>query len=643
MEVLQKIKSGEYKIIPGIGTSAIWNYFNRIVFTTTEQNIPFVICSYCGKIFKFGKGASSSNLKKHKCYKRQIAEESDSVLGANDQLRQEEASSSNLNKSNCCKRQSTEESGLIPMKKRLLVGVSDQLQEEVLHNYVKYISRDLRPFDAVDDDGFKEFARCLIEVGIKLGKTPFSIDDILPHSTTVSSRLQSLHIAEREKFVADLRPIIERGDCAATIDLWTDSKKHQSFIAFTVHYLDTDWKFQSRILFATEYEYYDENEGTTNNTAENIIGAIGDKFEELHLEKDLLKQITFTTDQKPNIIEACHNYSRINCVADVLNLILKHTFDKETLKSCAPNVFKLITTGKSLVKYLELVEVETSVKQECCFRWNTQFDMLCAIHKNFNVIEEILETSWYHLTKIEKDLQRVINILEPFKSASLILEEENNATIHLVLLHMHILKEKLLKLLNEKSNNGIPAIVENCLQNIFNEKFCPDKIHKIAAFLWPEYKQLRYLTELEREEVYNLVKVELIKMASSEIPQGVSVTSVKMESSNSDDILSKYKDVPLMANNTSENQINLQIEMYKNSCYPESNTLNWWRLHGDEFPLLAKLARQILCIPASTARSERCFRTAKRISAERKTRIEAENLEAILFLHSQQKQQEIIF
>ena len=39
----------------------------------------------------------------------------------------------------------------------------------------------------------------------------------------------------------------------------------------------------------------------------------------------------------------------------------------------------------------------------------------------------------------------------------------------------------------------------------------------------------------------------------------------------------------------------------------QTDRLQWWKNHEESFPLLSKLARQILCIPAASSKSERVF------------------------------------
>jgi len=68
--------------------------------------------------------------------------------------------------------------------------------------------------------------------------------------------------------------------------------------------------------------------------------------------------------------------------------------------------------------------------------------------------------------------------------------------------------------------------------------------------------------------------------------------------------------------------------------------LKLWSKNSAEFPGLSKLARSILCIPATSACSERVFSQSSRVFEERRTRLSPETLNSILVLNSTQKLQQ---
>ncbi|XP_039618047.1 zinc finger BED domain-containing protein DAYSLEEPER-like isoform X2 [Polypterus senegalus] len=65
--------------------------------------------------------------------------------------------------------------------------------------------------------------------------------------------------------------------------------------------------------------------------------------------------------------------------------------------------------------------------------------------------------------------------------------------------------------------------------------------------------------------------------------------------------------------------------------------LNWWKEHSEMFPSLARIARSILSIPATSATSERDFSTAGCVISERRSQLSPETVDDVLFLHSNPK------
>lgn len=61
---------------------------------------------------------------------------------------------------------------------------------------------------------------------------------------------------------------IEVGDghCAMTTDIWTDDYRKISYMALTVHYINSDWKICERVLCTSHME--------EKKTAENIRAKV---------------------------------------------------------------------------------------------------------------------------------------------------------------------------------------------------------------------------------------------------------------------------------------------------------------------------------------------------------------------------------
>jgi hypothetical protein len=64
----------------------------------------------------------------------------------------------------------------------------------------------------------------------------------------------------------------------------------------------------------------------------------------------------------------------------------------------------------------------------------------------------------------------------------------------------------------------------------------------------------------------------------------------------------------------------------------DSDPLEWWRANQERFPRLAALARRILCIPASSAPTEREFSHVNCIADKRRAQLSVDRSSQILFV-----------
>jgi hypothetical protein len=64
----------------------------------------------------------------------------------------------------------------------------------------------------------------------------------------------------------------------------------------------------------------------------------------------------------------------------------------------------------------------------------------------------------------------------------------------------------------------------------------------------------------------------------------------------------------------------------------EGDPLQWWSLKMGAYPSLAKLARHILAVPASSVLAERIFSLAGNIVSNKRTKLTPANVDALVFL-----------
>ena len=78
-----------------------------------------------------------------------------------------------------------------------------------------------------------------------------------------------------------------------------------------------------------------------------------------------------------------------------------------------------------------------------------------------------------------------------------------------------------------------------------------------------------------------------------------------------------------------------ELEQYLNQdCGVVDDVALYWRTEGSKYPRLQRIAEKILCIPASSAASERNFSSAGFVLDKRRSQLSADNVDATLFIHS---------
>jgi hypothetical protein len=70
---------------------------------------------------------------------------------------------------------------------------------------------------------------------------------------------------------------------------------------------------------------------------------------------------------------------------------------------------------------------------------------------------------------------------------------------------------------------------------------------------------------------------------------------------------------------------------YQPSCSAEQSPLQWWKDHKVDYPILAKLARRYLAIPATSAPCERVFSSSGNIITEKLSRLDPDTAQQLLF------------
>ncbi len=180
--------------------------------------------------------------------------------------------------------------------------------------------------------------------------------------------------------------------------------------------------------------------------------------------------------------------------------------------------------------------------------------------------------------------------------------------------------------------------------------------HFAATMLHPKYRQLKGCSREERDQTCQYIREEMTKIIKHDkSSSSISIEPIKKKQKTEQSILERYEDDSEYDCDLSDKQddssgsidydykppkpdeLTKYLEMYIDKTTLPQNLLDFWRTNQSLFPTLAKLARKIHCIPATSAAVERQFSGAGMVLNERRTCLDPDNLDNILFIRSMQK------
>lgn len=492
-----------------------------------------------------------------------------------------------------------------------------------------------------------------------------------PNYKPMTSEHAKLIIAEQGAAIESrIKEQLKKPDqkIALTTDLWS-SINNESFMAVTVSFIDEEWKLYSPVLSTrnlTERHRMDylveemktiiEKWGIQNN----VVAIVHDNAANI-------KSIARSINEKwLDFGCAAHTFQICISAAMGLNKTTNHPISKlvnaasklvghfhhsnlATQELCKRQ--ELMAPSTSTSSTSEVREPEPSISnkrfqplkliQYGKTRWNSIYDMLerlyalrwpvTAVLSDRNVTKiadaKVLDLKSEHWSLIDN----LLPILKQLKTANSLLCAEHNVSISCVLPIMNALVNNHLK-----SNDMDNTIIKNFkieLANKIDEKFNRSENYNYyvkASALDPRYKNLDFLSEVNRSQVRQNIKGDIVKINSEQ--QGG-------DSNNSNSNISELGDEELFFSAVGKagkgGQLEDEVDLFLKVDLADfkTNCLEWWSKNEKLLPRLGKLVRELYCIPATSVASERHFSAAGRTVTKLRNRLAPETTELLLFVH----------
>uniref|UniRef100_A0A3B3H584 HAT C-terminal dimerisation domain-containing protein n=1 Tax=Oryzias latipes TaxID=8090 RepID=A0A3B3H584_ORYLA len=512
-------------------------------------------------------------------------------------------------------------------------------KQAITDKCVDFCCQNLRPFSVVSGEGFKSLAQELINVGSTFGRVP--VDSVLPHYTTVSKACAKKAEVKRSLLIEWVKNALAGGwDIAMSINMWTDDYRKMSYIAITCHFTETDFSLVGRTFTTAVFPAEDAKMG--KNIRRELVRLLVNRF---GLE-------VWVTNPGSNIVKALEPYKRLSCLDHVINTVVRHGLDKDALSADAPDIGETISAAKSVVRFIKqsglVAQLSKTVLQMVETRFSTVYLMLKSVREIYNDLYEKLQSraEEVRMDNIAPDLlDFLITFLDPFYEAQRELEGDKYTTLNLVCLWNERLKKHCQP---SSADNPQQAFVRHRHSELLNQKVKIHMLHKVALFLWPNFNKLRMMTPTEVLEEHAHVQTLL---EEEEDERGEATTTFENEEDEAHtfsplsppaakrkraSFFSEWENMDDDDDAPVQDEVNLYISQ-KHAMAVHRDLLGWWRINSSIYPKFAKLARSVLCIPASSSSSERVFSAAGRTIDQRRTSLKPGTVDAILFLQDDHK------
>lgn len=580
--------------------SEVWSNGNFKIIYRDGHKLDFVLCLFCQSLITYKSKTGTASLLRHSCIKKLNA--SIKAEGANhgeniheyvtlpisvtehvdDADMTATSGGDTVSFANEIEPESDHE-------QYLANEIPDEYKDEAskLFQYLSY--KDMQPTNLMHNSGFLNFGQYLINIGAEIGK--INIRSILEGK-------QNSHAIIEENFMNTLQKMMktkfEEYKIALSCDYWNDANRRLNFFTLYGHYINDDFEIKKinlgTVSFTEDFSVIDYKPV--------IISILENYFtNESQIETYLSNATVVAFD---DMLDCFKSYSVINCACSKLNRIVQQLIDESNFRDHIPNDVLSSENWVHLWEFLESVEDGDDTE----------------------TFEELKQ------------------ILDPFMKAVKILSSEQKPTIN----EVYIFRKKI------EDHFRIPRFTNAKLRdlalNLIQENFPMTNLHKIAVFLDPRFKSLKFMSHEERANVLSLVS----KMIGSDDVDNNAGTIGVDNAGNKTRTTGLIKANDSMASDTAESTKYLieymdiveerdenhdEVEIYVNLKYNDiysSNILEFWESRYD-LPHLQQLAREILCIPASGIIAEKIFTEDATLLTKRRLNVEIDNIKQMLYIH----------
>ncbi|CAG7709894.1 unnamed protein product [Allacma fusca] len=629
----------ETKTRHGKKTSEVWNYFSPMAQVKGEN--PTSLCNICGVVFKCP-GGSTTGMRGHLERKHpgllsgSPAVNTTTIVPASVTL-EDKTFPRTPTDGNALLANSFSDALLNSSPNK---AFKTEFQcEETVRNMAFFCIMDLKPLSTVEGDGFRGMLSHFDQNYILASMNdPDSIK-------TVAQCVDELYDIEFNKMKKELT---DKYVCL-TVETWAKSNV-EKYVTTTAHYVNESWKLESRFLTVRLLP-----DPLSNNldSKETLFSTVMEGAALFGIKSHFMHSMVIYSDMH----DRAETEGEI-IILPCLNQVVKKCF--ENLKKATTDIFQQDVFCKC-VKIAEkyLPEFETLSRNP--------YNLLIALLASRMYLEQREKQAipWDYLPALATLLSPLNDVIE------ISLDETSICgciSISTVFPLMFALKDQLDALQDdiENFNNEKPFVptfvdvVMSTFGEAYGIKFETDDFSEniicVSAFLDPRYKALKFVTEAQRQSIYDATIAMLTQFQGDSGSKKRAETDMNGSASNNEGtndadeqgetsapklpsssklsgflmrVLGKKKE------SESSTETTVELQHYLNHQIPAISTdpLAWWQSNSAKYPNLSIVAMKFLGVAANSSRAEHVFSKLGPQYDRARCALESDYLEKLLFLN----------
>lgn len=501
--------------------------------------------------------------------------------------------------------------------------------------------------------------------------------------TAISSHTKKAFISTKSKLITQLAEVEK---VSLTCDLWT-SPNVRSVLGITVHYVDpASFQLKDLLLDIVEVE--------GNHSGSNIASYMLESLRSF----DLIDSVyCLTTDNASNndtmsrvLQENLPGYTTkdnlLGCAGHIFNLAAKEALAPLSAKAsdnlaCAipatltdllsaqysgdyartligklrATANKMRKSPQSRQRFSQIVESHrragNKVEGNCLLsdvatRWNSSYFMAQRALRLRPCVEiwEVSEniTPNQRITAEEWEMcGAIVKMLAPLDEATNLLSQStNSSSISLLLITYRALLDGMQTQLKSFDYRNLKPALEGAikkLQEYYDSKISTKPIYKLATVLDPRFKLHPFVKDKDNiEEIKALIQTAALKYEAQDVGHLDRSPDSDTDNTSSSMIGQYFSKRRRVGGISAELSEYLQEETVAVISCP--NPLDFWSQRQGSFPILAKFARIVLAVPATSTPSERAFSLGGITMTDRRASMSIETLKVLMCLNSWKRQ-----